>query len=318
MIAVRVHRYGGPSELALEETPVPEPSAGQALIKIHAAGVGPWDALIRSGRSGMPQSLPLIPGSDIAGVVEGLETASHAAFEVGDAIFGVTNPSFTGGYAQYAAASLRSIAPKPVSLSFVEAASVPVAAITAWQMLFDHAKVSASQTVVVQGAAGNVGGYAVQLAHWVGARVIAIANSNDAAYLRGLGAAEIIDFENEHFEERVSGADAVIDTVGGEVQRRSFAVIKPGGILVSSVSPPSPELAKRYNVRTAYSIVVVTAEQLETVGALFDRGILKTDLGVILPLDAARTAHEMLAGTVPHPRGKIVLDLTPLKENISC
>jgi NADPH:quinone reductase-like Zn-dependent oxidoreductase len=316
MIAVRVHQYGGPSELALEETPMPEPSAGEALIKVHAAGVGPWDALIRSGRSGVPQRLPLIPGSDIAGVVERVETVSQTSIEVGDAIFGVTDPSFTGGYAQYAAASLRSIAPKPASLSFVEAATVPVVAVTAWQMLFDHAKVSASQTVVVQGAAGNVGGYAVQLARWVGARVIAIADSDDAKYLRGLGAAEVIDFENERFEERVSSIDAVIDTVGGEAQRRSFAVIKRGGVLVSSVSAPSQELAERYDVRTAYFIVAVTAEQLETIGALIDRGVLKTDLGVILPLEAARTAHEMLAGTVPHPRGKIVLDVTMLKENL--
>jgi NADPH:quinone reductase-like Zn-dependent oxidoreductase len=316
MIAAQVRHYGGPSELALEETPMPDLLPGEALIKVHAAGVGPWDSLIRSGRSGVPQKLPLILGSDIAGVVERVEIVPQAAVEVGDAIFGVTNPSFTGGYAQYAAASLRSIAPKPASLSFVEAASVPVVAVTAWQMLFDHAKVSASQTVVVQGAAGNVGGYAVQLARWVGAHVIAIANSNDAAYLRSLGAAEIVDSENERFEERVSSVDAVIDTVGGEAQRRSFGIIKPGGILVSSVAAPSQDLAERYDVRTAYFIVAVTAERLESIGALIDRGVLKTDLGVILPLDAARTAHEMLAGTVPHPRGKIVLDVTMLKGNL--
>ena len=295
---------------------MPDLSPGEALIKVHAAGVGPWDSLIRRGRSGLPQSLPLVLGSDIAGVVERIEIAQQPAIEVGDAIFGVTNPSFTGGYAQYAAASLRSIAPKPASLSFVEAASLPVVAVTAWQMLFDHAKVSANQTVAVQGAAGNVGGYAVQLARWVGARVIAIANSNDAAYLRGLGAAEIINSENERFEEHVSSVDAVIDTVGGEAQRRSFGIIKPGGILVSSVSAPSQELAERYHVRTAYFVVVVTAERLESIGRLVDQRVLKTDLGVILPLEAVRTAHEMLAGTVPHPRGKIVLDVTMLEEKL--
>ncbi|MBV9718684.1 MAG: NADP-dependent oxidoreductase [Candidatus Eremiobacteraeota bacterium] len=313
MIAVRVHQYGGPSELALEHVPMPQPSTGEALIRVHAAGVGPWDALVRSGRSGVPQSLPLVPGSDIAGVVERVETGSQTAIEIGDAIYGVTNPSFTGGYAQYAVASLRTITQKPATLSFVEAASVPVVAVTAWQMLYDHAKVSANQTVLVQGAAGNVGGYAVQLACWSGAHVIAIADSDDESYLRALGAAEVIDSSHDRFEEHVSSVDVVIDTVGGESQPRSFGAMKRGGILVSSVSEPSQELAERYGVRTAYFIVAVTAEQLDTLGNLIDRGILKTDLGVILPLDAARTAHEMLAGTVRHPRGKIVLDVTMLK-----
>ncbi|HEY1867721.1 MAG TPA: NADP-dependent oxidoreductase [Candidatus Cybelea sp.] len=299
MIAVCVHRYGGPEVLTLEETAMLGPSKNEALIRVRAAGVGPWDALLRTGDSGIPQTLPLIPGSDIAGIVEA----------TGEEVYGVTNPSFAGGYAQYAAASLDSIARKPKRLSFVEAASVPVVAVTAWQMLFDRAKVSAGQTVLVQGAAGNVGAYAVQLAHWAGARVIAVSAAADAEYLRSLGADEVIDFRTQRFEEHVSGVDAVIDTVGGDTQTRSFGAVKPGGMLVSSVSQPSEALAAQHGVRTAFFIVAVTAPQLERIAQLIDDGVLKTDVGVVLGLADARKAHEMLAGTVPHPRGKIVLDL---------
>ena len=280
---------------------MPTPADDEALVRVCAAGVGPWDALIRTGHSGLPQMLPLTPGSDIAGVVDA----------TGDAIFGVTNPSFTGGYAQYAVAARGSIARKPASLTFIEAASVPVVAVTAWQMLFDHAKISGGETVLVHGAAGNVGAYAVQLAHWAGARVIAVSGAADVDYIRSLGANEVIDYHTQRFEEHVSGVDAVIDTVGGATQTRSFAVLKRDGMLASSVSAPSPELAAQYGARTAYFIVSVSDAQLERIAQLFDAGVLKTDVGVVLRLADARKAHEMLAGSVPHPRGKIVLDVTP-------
>ncbi len=299
MLAVCVHRYGGPEVLTLEETAKPVPAKGEVLIRVSAAGVGPWDALLRTGNSGIPQTLPLIPGSDIAGIVEA----------TGEEVYGLTNSSFKGGYAQYAAASLDSIARKPASLSFVEAASVPVVAVTAWQMLFDRANVSAGQTVLVHGAAGNVGAYAVQLARWAGARVIAVASASDAAYVRDLGAADVIDFHTQRFEELVSGVDAVIDTIGGDTQTRSFEVIKSGGSLVSSVSQPSQELASQHDVRTAFFIVEVPKSQLDRIGQLIDDGVLKTDVGTVLSLADARKAHEMLAGTVPHPRGKIVLEV---------
>ncbi|MFY9665875.1 MAG: NADP-dependent oxidoreductase [Candidatus Cybelea sp.] len=305
MIAVRVHAYGGPEQLILEESEIPAPEAGQTLVRVSAAGVGPWDALIRTGHSGLPQRLPVTPGSDIAGVMQ----------STGEPVFGVTNRSFTGGYAQYAAASTSSIARKPTNLSFVEAASVPVVAVTAWQMLFDRAGVRAGQTVLVHGAAGNVGAYAVQLARWAGARVIAVAGAGDAGYVRGLGAAEVIDFRTQRFEELVAGVDAVIDTVGGDTQERSFKVIKPGGMLVSSVSQPSDALAAEHNVRTVYFIVEVPAAQLERIAQLIDDGTLKVDLGVVLSMADARKAHEMLAGTLPHPRGKIVLDVDLIGEN---
>jgi NADPH:quinone reductase-like Zn-dependent oxidoreductase len=300
MKAIVIHNFGGIEELQLEEVPVPHPGPDEVLVHIRAAGVGPWDALVRTGQSGLPQPLPLTPGSDIAGTVEGS----------GEEIFGVTNPSFTGGYAEYALAAKDSITTKPSSLSFVEAASAPVVAVTAWQMLFDRAKIERGQSVLVQGAAGNVGAYAVALARWAGARVTAVADACDAAYLRGLGAERTIDFRTQRFEDEVANVDAVIDTVGGETQARSFAVLRRGGGIVSSVSQPSSELAERYGVHGDYFIVAVKRPQLERIAQLFEEGVLKADIGVVLPLSDARRAHEMLAGKVTHPRGKIVLDLS--------
>jgi NADPH:quinone reductase-like Zn-dependent oxidoreductase len=310
MLAVRVHQYGGPEQLVLEEIPRPVAGEHQALIHVCAAGVGPWDALLRTGHSGLPQALPLTPGSDIAGIIEEVSDGA-SPLRRGDAIFGLTNPSFTGGYAQYATAALDSIAAKPASLSFIEAASVPVVAVTAWQMLFDNAQLSRGQTVLIYGAAGNVGAYAVQLARWAGAHVIAVAAGRDAGYLRGLGASEVIDFQTERVEYHVSGVDAVIDTVGGDSQQHAFGVIKRGGIVVSSVSPPSQELAQTHGVRAASFIVRVSSDQLAQIAKLIDEGTVKTDVGVVLSLADARKAHEMLAGTLAHPRGKIVLEVSP-------
>lgn len=309
MRAVRVHEFGGPDKLLVEDVSIPSPSAGEILVRIGAAGVGPWDALIREGKSGLPQRLPLTPGSDIAGIVE---ASPDASFRIGDRVYGVTNASFTGGYADYAVASVHGISHAPVSLGFAEAASVPVVAVTAWQMLFDRAGVTRGQTVLVHGAAGNVGAFAVQLAHQAGARVVATAGAGDAAYVRDLGAAETIDFRTERFEDRVRDVDAVIDTIGGDTQDRSFAVLARGGILVSSVSAPSPEKAAERGVRVAYFIVDVTASALATIARLIDDGKLAPDLGVVLPLESAREAHEMLAGSRPHPRGKIVLGVAAL------
>jgi NADPH:quinone reductase-like Zn-dependent oxidoreductase len=308
--AICVHRYGGPDELVLEEVPVPQPAQDEALVGVRAAGVGPWDALVREGTSGVPQTLPLTPGSDIAGIVEKFGGSAPQNLELGDAIFGVTNASFTGGYAEYAVASLASIAAKPTSLTFAQAASVPVVAVTAWQMLFDRARISRGQTVLVTGAAGNVGAYAVALAHWAGARVIAVADERDGDSLRRLGADVVIDYRTRWLEASASGVDAAIDTAGGEMQERSFATLRRGGILVSSVSPPAPALAQRYGVRVAWFIVDVPGSQLERIARLIDDGTLKTNVGLVLSLADARKAHEMLAGKISKPRGKIVLDVT--------
>jgi NADPH:quinone reductase-like Zn-dependent oxidoreductase len=198
------------------------------------------------------------------------------------------------------------IAPKPRTLNFVQAASTPIVTVTAWQMLFEYAHATARQTVLIHGAAGNVGAYAVQLAKQAGLHVVATAGSADLAYVRGPGADTVVDYKAERFEESVTGVDIVLDTVGGNTQRPSLRVLKPGGILVSVVSPVPEATQTRYDVRAAYFYVAVTTARLNTITELFDSAKLVTDVGTVLPLEDAHIAHEMLGGA-PHKRGKIVL-----------
>lgn len=308
MQAVRVSQYGSPDVLHVTTVPIPTPETGEALVEMRAAGVGPWDALVRTGKSGVPQRLPLTPGSDVAGVIRSVH-ASSPAYKVGDEIYGVTNPSFTGGYAQYALVAVDMIAPKPRSLSFVEAASVPVVAVTAWQMLFDQARLRSGQTVLILGAAGNVGSYAVQLAKWAGAHVFAVAASADERYLETLGADRFIDYKKERVGELHRDVDIVIDTVGGQAQEDALSILGPGAILVSSVSQPPERRARERGVTGIFFIVSVSTDRLARIATLIDSGVLGVSVGTVLRLDQAELAHEMLAGDVSHPRGKIVLDL---------
>jgi NADPH:quinone reductase-like Zn-dependent oxidoreductase len=304
--ASRIHRFGGPEVITLEDMVTPEPGEGEVLVRVKAAGVGPWDAWIRAGRSALPQPLPLTLGSDISGIVE---TAGPGVtgFAPGDAVFGVTNPRFTGGYADYAIASAAMLAKKPEMLPHVDAASVPVVAVTAWQALFEQAQLSRGQSVLIHGAAGSVGAFAVQLAHRAGLWVHATASGRDLDYVRSLGAATVLDGHTARFEEVLPLVDAVIDLVRGELQTRSFAVLHKGGALISTVSAPDPAEAAAHGVRAAFFLVDVTTERLARIAATIEEGMLATAVGMVLPLADARLAHELLEGTRQRPRGKIVL-----------
>ena len=305
MKAVRIHTFGPPSVMVIEDLPRPTPGPGEVLVHVAAAGVGPWDALIREHKSVVQRSLPLILGSDVSGVIDEVGPGV-SAFQTGDDIYGVTNPDFCGAYTEYAMTSAAMVARKPHGLSHVEAASVPVVAVTAWQMLFEYAQAHPGQTVLIHGAAGNVGAYAVQLASQAGLQVFATASSADALVVRSLGATTVIDYKTTRFEEVVPPLDVVIDTVGGATRERSFGIIKPGGMLVSVVSEPMPERQQSNGVRAVFFLVEVTTARLDTITDLFDRGKLTARVGTVLPLEQARTAHEMLGGA-PHRRGKIVL-----------
>ena len=308
MKAYRVHEFGGPEVIRAEQIERPAPEANEVLVKVHAAGVGPWDWWIRSGHSALPQPLPLTLGSDICGVVEAVGE-NVRSFKAGDAVYGVTNPRFIGAYADYAIASATMIALKPKTIDDIEAASIPVIAVTAKQALFDQAGLKQGNSVLIHGAAGNVGAYAVQLAHKAGIRVIATGSAGDVDEIKSLGADQVIDHRASRFEEQVFEVDAVIDLVGGETQTRSFAVLKKGGKLVSAVSKPDQELASKHGVTAAFFLVAVSTAELNEIAAMVDGGFLKTNVGDVLPLSDAIAAHEMLEGTRARNKGKIILNV---------
>ncbi|WP_244598808.1 NADP-dependent oxidoreductase [Rhizobium tubonense] len=306
MKAYRVHEFGGPEVIRAEDIDRPAPGANEVLVKVHAAGVGPWDGWIRAGHSALPQPLPLTLGSDLSGVVEAIGDDVHS-FEQGDAVYGVTNPRFIGAYAEYAIASAGMIARKPKTIDDIEAASIPVIAVTAKQALFDQAGLKQGATVLIHGAAGNVGAYAVQLAHKAGLKVIATASADDLQEVKRLGADQAIDHRGSRFENQVSEVDAVIDLVGGETQVRSFAVLKRGGKLVSAVSQPDQQLAEKHAVTAVFFLVAVSTADLNDIATMVDGGILNTNVGTVLPLSDAISAHEMLEGKRARNKGKIVL-----------
>lgn len=251
MMAWRVHEFGPPQVMQFEALSRPEPGPGEVLVKVAAAGAGPWDGWIRAGKSALPQPLPLTLGSDLSGEIVALGPGVSQR-RAGEQVYGVTNSRFVGSYAEYALASAEMVSGKPNSLTHAEAASAPVIAVTAWQALFDHAQLRAGQTVVIHGAAGNVGSYAVQLARHAGVQTIATVSTADASFVRNLGANTVIDYRSQRFEEEVRDADGVIDLVGGETQSRSFQVLRRGGKLISAVSRPDQDLAKQHGVEATF------------------------------------------------------------------
>jgi NADPH:quinone reductase-like Zn-dependent oxidoreductase len=305
MKAARIDRFGPPDVILVEEIPRPSPAAGEVLVRIAAAGVGPWDTIIREGQSKVSPAPPLTLGSDLSGVVEAVGN-DVTQFTIGDEVYGVTNPQFVGGNAEFAIASAGMIALKPSRLTNLEAASIPVVAVTAWQMLFEYARPEPGQTILILGAAGNVGAYAVQFAANAGFHVIAVVGSKDVEYVRTLGATEVVDYRAADFADVVRSVDVVIDTVGGESRERSFRTLKPGGILVTVVS--SDFVPPRSDVRSAFFYAEVTTSRLNAMSGLFESGKVIPQVGSVLPLADVRAAHEMLAGA-PHRRGKIVLQV---------
>ena len=303
MKAVRIHSFGPPDVVLVEDVPTPMPGPNEVLVRVMAAGVAPWDAIIREGKSKVSPQPPLTLGSDFSGIVEKVG-AGVTDFAPADEVYGVTNPQFCGAQAEFAVATSGMIAGKPRSLNHLEAASAPVIAVTAWQMLFQYAKAMRGETVMVVGAAGNVGAYAVQMATDAGIHVIAVARVDDEDLLRslGVGVKSIIDSSKPAFERDLPQVDAIVDTVGGSTLQRCVAALKPGGKLVTSVSTqPLPAEA-------VFFYAEVTTARLQTLTTLFDAGRITARVGSILPLSEARQAQRMLAGA-PHKPGKIVLQV---------
>ena len=306
MKAVRIHEYGGSDVLRYEDAPRPEAGPGEVLIRVHAAGVNPVDVGVRLGflQERLRYALPMIPGWDVSGVVEAAGPGV-SRLKVGDEVYSRPDIARNGSYAEYIVVKESEVALKPKSIDHVHAAAIPLAALTAWQALFDAAKLSAGQTVLIHGAAGGVGNYAVQFAKLKGARVIATASPRNHEFLRSLGADQVIDYNTTKFETVVHDVDAVLDTITGETADRSYGVIKKGGIYVSILMPPSQEKADARGVRVAHVFVQPNVEQLNEIAKLVDSGKLTITIEKVFPLAEARAAQELSAKK--HTRGKIVL-----------
>jgi NADPH:quinone reductase-like Zn-dependent oxidoreductase len=306
MKAVRIHKYGGPEVLQYEEAPRPKPAATELLIRVHAAGVNPIDWYVREGhvKDIFPHSFPFVPGWDVSGILEEVG-AGVTQFKPADEVYSVPDPLRDGAYAEYITVRESEVALKPKSLHHVHAAAVPLAALTAWQTLFDTAKLEPGQRVLIHAAAGGVGHFAVQLAKSKGAHVIATASTKNYELLRELGADETIDYTRQRFEDVARDIDVVLDLIGGDTQERSWQVLKKGGALLSIVQPPSAEKAKELGVRAAFVASHPNGAQLAEIGKLIDAGKIKPTIDRILPLSEARRAHELSQSG--HTRGKIVL-----------
>lgn len=305
MKAARIHKFGGPEVVVIDDLSRPNPGAGELLVRVRAAGVAPWDAIIREGKSKVSPPPPLTLGSDLSGIVEEVGPGV-LDFRIGDDVYGVTNAQFCGANAEFADASAAMVAKKPRSLSHLEAASVPVVAVTAWQMLFEYAHVVAGQSILILGAGGNVGAYAVQLAARTGLDIVAVAGLKDLELVRSLGAKTALDYRTVNFEEAIPQVDVLIDTVGGETLERTFEKLKSGGVLVSVVS--TKPLPQRTGVRSVFFYAEVTTARLGVLTKLFEEEKLSARVGSVLPLKDAQSAHYMLAGA-PHKPGKIVLEI---------
>ncbi|MFH9864340.1 NADP-dependent oxidoreductase [Streptomyces sp. NPDC017202] len=327
MRAVRLHEHGGPEVLRYDEVPIPEPGPGEVLVRVHAVGVNPPDRYLRGGLTSMPGekstvSLPVIPGTDVSGVVEAV-AADVDGLAVGDEVFGLLRfPGFRGSaYAQYVAAPASDLARKPAGIDHVHAAGAPMAGLTAWQFLIevghDHPSpfqearhrpvpLGADTTVLVNGAAGGVGHFALQLAKWKGARVVAVASGAHEPFLRGLGADRFIDHTASRPEELVRDVDLVVDTVGGPGSKRLLRTLKAGGAQFPVLPGDFDEdETAKLGVTVSSAQVRSNGAQLAELGRLLDAGTVRVAIDSTYALADARAAHERAARG--HAQGKIVL-----------
>ncbi len=310
MQLVRIHSFGGTEVLSLDEVPVPEPEADELLLKVHAAGINPVDVKMRSGRyPGAEESmLPLALGREVSGTVVRCGPGVLGT-RVGDTVHAMLDMD-RGGYAEYVTIKPSEHVLKPPSLDHVSAAAVPLAALTAWQGLFERGELRPNQRVLIHGASGGVGHLAVQFAKQMGAQVMTTSSGADLDFLRDLGASHAIDYRDDEFDQQLRDLDLVLDLIGGETRDRSFAVIRPGGKLVSTLGEPSQDKANKHGIRVAGFMARPSAVQLYRIGRMFDAGEVRVTLDTVFPLRDVAAAHAHLESR--HVRGKLVLQVADL------
>ncbi|HEY7223550.1 MAG TPA: NADP-dependent oxidoreductase [Micromonosporaceae bacterium] len=306
MVALRAHTRGGPEQLVVEAAPVPQPGQGEALVAVHAAAITftelGWDQTWTT-RDGTDRT-PVIPSHEFAGMVADLGPDVHGV-RVGDPVYGLIDFDRDGAAATYTTVPADQLAHMPRSVSYVDAAALPLAALTAWQALVDHAELQAGETLLVHGGAGGVGVYGVQLGRILGATVIATGRSEDGPFVRDLGASRFIDVSTEAFDQAIDNVDVVFDTVGGSTLDRSYGVLRPGGRLVSVVTPPSPELATAHGVTAMHFIVRPDRDELDRLAGFVDAGQLVPVVARTFPLTDGRSAYE--SAGLPRSPGKTVI-----------
>jgi NADPH:quinone reductase-like Zn-dependent oxidoreductase len=304
MKAVRIHRFGGPEVLQIDDIAQPVATDGKLLIRVVAASVNPVDYKIRQG--GYPKvtepDLPVTLGRDVAGVVE----TAGGGFEAGEEVYAHLD-SVDGGYAEYALCAPAGIAAKPSTLDMISAAAVPLAATTAWQGLFDQGQLKAGERVLIHGGSGAVGAFAVQFARIAGAEVIATSSAEEADRVAAYGAKQVIDHKTQKFEDVVHDVDLVFDLIGKDTQDRSFQTLKRGGRLVSTVQEPDQAKAAAAGVAAKRYMATPNAEQLAQIGRLIDSTEVQVTVVKTFTLGLATEAHRMLESG--HPHGKIVLEV---------
>jgi NADPH:quinone reductase-like Zn-dependent oxidoreductase len=306
MRAIRVHQYGGPEQLKWELASIPVPLQGEVLVRVRATGVLPAEWKMRAGffRTVFPVSFPYIPGSAFAGVVEEVGPGV-TNFQKGQAVFGRSNK---GTYAEYTTVSIETVARMPEMLSFADAATISGGATVAWTALFECGGLQADQRVLIHGAAGGVGLFAVQFARLKGAQIIGTASTANVDFVRSLGAETVIDYTTTPFEQVVQDVDLVLDTIGGETLQRSMHVVKRGGVVVSLLEQPSQEMAQALSIRAMKNTAALpfpSSSLLQAIAELIDKRYVRTVVARLLPLREARLAHEL--SQTGHGRGRIVL-----------
>jgi NADPH:quinone reductase-like Zn-dependent oxidoreductase len=309
MKAIRLHARGGPDQLVYEDAPKPSLKNGDALVRVHSCAITwtelTWDPTYTT-KDGADR-LPTIPGHEFSGVVEAVGPNAVEA-KVGDAVYALADFWRDGAAAEYVAVNAADLAPKPRSLNYTQAAAVPLAALTAWQALFDHAGLIAGQEILIHGATGGVGSFAVQLAHWRGAFIVGTTGPESIGLARELGVEKVIDYTASRFEDEVRDADVVLDTVGGETLERSWGVLRRGGVLVTVAGSASAETAERHGVRGMDFIVKPSRAELKEITRLIEAGKLRPIIEATFPLEKAKEAFEH--GARGHNHGKIVLQVT--------
>ncbi len=311
MKAMVIDQYGPPEVLHASEVRAQELGEHDVLVRNFATSVNPVDWKVRKGflAERMPLEFPAILGWDSAGIIEQVGS-NVSAFHVGDKIFSRPATERPGTYSDYVVVSDNLLAPKPAALTFLEAATIPLAGLTAWEALVEIAHLQKGQRVLVHGGAGGVGGYAIQIAKAFGAFAASTAREPNRAYLRKLGADEVWDYESGPFEQGLHGFDVVLDTMGGEVQNRSFEVLKAGGVLVSIAQPPDQDRAQAAHVQAHWFFLQPDGAKLRALGDLFERGLVHPIVGEVFPLDRIGDAHRL--SETGHARGKIAIAVDPV------